>query len=180
MLGNFAVFDAIVVVDACGYAAEVSLCDDEYEVPFAKYFVNILINDRLTLCCESLQPGEQAWNGIGNPWIVLDILDSVEIGGKAFATAAEEVVHVTLHQGLVCLGLVKPRGGGGAIDHAMPAGTGLGGGLLQVVPVLDDQALFKAKDVEADLRTEEIILRVGKDKVAILKDTDRVDLRTRG
>ena len=73
MLGNFAVFDAIEVVDARGYAAEVSLCDDEYEVPFAKYFVNILINDRLTLCCESLQPGEQAWNGIGNPRIVLDI-----------------------------------------------------------------------------------------------------------
>ena len=151
VLGNFAVFDAIEVVDPRRLAAEGSLRNDEYEVPFTKYFVNILVNDRLTLCGESLQTCDQAWNGIGDPRIVLDILDSVEIGGETFATAAEKVVHVTLHQGLVCLGLIKFRGDGGAVDHAMPAGARFGGGLLQVVPVLDDQALFKAKDVETDL-----------------------------
>jgi hypothetical protein len=174
--GNFSVFDAIEVVDARGYAPEGSLRNDEYEISFAKYFVNIVVNDSLPLRGESVQSCEEAWNGIGNPGIVLDILRSVEVGGKGFSPAAKEVVHVTLHQGLVCLGLVKLRGDCGAIDHAMPAGAGLGGGLLQVVPVLDDQALFKAKDVEADLRAEEIVLRVGKDKVAILKDADRVDL----
>jgi hypothetical protein len=62
----------------------------------------------------------------------------------------------------------------------MPTGARLRGGLLQIVPVLNDPALFEAKNVEADLRAEEIILCVGEDKVAILKDADRVDLRSRG
>lgn len=38
----------------------------------------------------------------------------------------------------------------------------MGGGLLEVVPVLDDQAIFKAKDVEADLRAEKIVFCVRK------------------
>jgi len=178
MLGNFSVFDAIEVVNASGYTAKSSLCDHEHEVPFAKYFVNILVNDRLPFRGESLQTGNQAWNSIGDPGIVLDILDSVEIAGKGFATTVEEVVHVTLHQGLVCLGPVKLCGCGEAIDHCMPARAGLGGGLLEVVPVLDDPTPFKAKNVEANLRAEEIVFRVSKNKLAILKDTDRVDLRS--
>jgi len=46
MLGNFAVFDAIGVVNARGHTAKSCLCDHEYEVPLAKYFVNILVNNR--------------------------------------------------------------------------------------------------------------------------------------
>jgi len=48
-------------------------------------------------------------------------------------------------------------------------------GFLQVVPVLDDQAVFEAKDVEADSWPEEVVLGVSEDVVAIFKDTDGVD-----
>jgi len=48
----------------------------------------------------------------------------------------------------------------------------MGGGLPQVVPLLDDQTFLKAEDVEPDFRAEEVVFRARKDKVAVLKDTD--------
>ena len=48
----------------------------------------------------------------------------------------------------------------------------MGGGFLQVVPRLDDQAFLKAEDVEPDFRAEEVVFRVRKDEGAVLKDTD--------
>ena len=69
------------------------------------------------------------------------------------------------------------RGCGWTVNHAVPAGAGLGSGHLQVVPMFDDQAALKAKDIKADLGAEEVVFRVRKDKVAVLKDTDGVYLR---
>jgi hypothetical protein len=64
-----------------------------------------------------------------------------------------------------------------AVDHRVSAGAGFGRGFLQVVPVLDDQAIFEAKDVEANLWPEEVVLGVSEDVIAIFKDTDGIDGR---
>jgi hypothetical protein len=57
------------------------------------------------------------------------------------------------------------------------AGAGFGRGLLQIVPVLDDQTIFEAKDVEADAWPEEVVFGVSEDIVPIFKDADRIDRR---
>ena len=66
---------------------------------------------------------------------------------------------------------------GGAVDHSVSARAGFGRGLLQIVPVLDDQTIFEAKDVEADAWPEEVVFGVSEDIVAIFKHTDGVDRR---
>ena len=109
--------------------------------------------------------------------IVLNVCDPVEVARKGLATACEKVVHVALHERLVGTCLVKIRHFGGAVNHAVSAGAGFRCGLLQVVPVLDDHAVFEAKDVEADFWPEEVVLGVSEDVVAIFKDTDGVDRR---
>ena len=57
------------------------------------------------------------------------------------------------------------------------AGAAFRCGFLQVVPVLDDQAVFEAKDVEANFWPEEVVLGVSEDVVPIFKDADRIDGR---
>ena len=59
----------------------------------------------------------------------------------------------------------------------MYAGAAFRCGFLQVVPVLDDQAVFEAKDVEANFWPEEVVLGVCEDIVPIFKDADRIDGR---
>ena len=71
--------------------------------------------------------------------------------------------------------LVEIRHLGGAVDHGVSAGAGFRCGFLQVVPVLDDQTIFEAKDVEANSWPEEVVLGVSEDIVAVFKDTDGVD-----
>ena len=78
---------------------------------------------------------------------------------------------------LFALCLVEIRHRGGAVDHRVAAGAGFGRGLLQIVPMLDDQTIFEAKDVEADAWPEEVVFRVSEDIIAIFKDTDGVDGR---
>jgi hypothetical protein len=43
--------------------------------------------------------------------------------------------------------------------------------------VLDDQAIFEAEDVESDAWTKEVVLGVGEDAIAILKDANGIDER---
>ena len=65
----------------------------------------------------------------------------------------------------------------GAVDHRVSAGAGFGRGLLHIVPMLDDQTIFEAKDVETDAWPEEVVLSVSEDIIAVFKDTDGVDGR---
>ena len=46
--------------------------------------------------------------------------------------------------------------------------------------MLDDQAIFEPEDVESDAWSEEVVLRVGEDIIAIFKDADRIDGRIGG
>src|SRR5467141_310056 len=57
----------------------------------------------------------------------------------------------------------------------MAAGTRLGGGLLQVVPMLDDLSVFETENVEAHLRAEEIVFGMGKHEIAVLVNPHRID-----
>src|SRR5271165_2821316 len=59
----------------------------------------------------------------------------------------------------------------------MPAGARFGRGLLQIIPMLDDQGIFIAEDVEANFWSEEVVLGVSEDIVPIFKYTDRIDGR---
>ena len=102
---------------------------------------------------------------------------SVEVAREGLATACEKVLHVALHERLICIGLVQIGGDRGTVDHRVPAGAGFGRGLLQIIPMLDDQAIFEAEDVESDAWSEEVVLRVSEDIVAIFKDADRIDGR---
>ena len=63
----------------------------------------------------------------------------------------------------------------GTVDHGVPAGARFRRGLLQIIPMLDDQTIFVAKDVKANAWPEEVVLGVSEDIVAIFKDTDGVD-----
>src|SRR5713226_6871164 len=76
---------------------------------------------------------------------------------------------------LIRLCLVEIRHRGGAVDHRVTTRAEFGRGLLQIVPMLDDQTIFEAKDVEADAWPEEVVFRVSEDIIAVFKDTDGVD-----
>ena len=43
--------------------------------------------------------------------------------------------------------------------------------------MLDDQAIFEPEDVKSDAWSEEVVLRVSEDIIAIFKDADRIDGR---
>ena len=49
--------------------------------------------------------------------------------------------------------------------------------LLDVVPVLNGQIFLKPEDFEADIRSGKIVLRVGKDVIAVLEGTHDIDAR---
>ena len=66
---------------------------------------------------------------------------------------------------------------GGAVDHRVSAGARFGRGLLQIIPMLDDQGIFVAEDVKSDAWSEEVVLCVSEDIVPIFKDADRIDGR---
>src|ERR1700733_5313476 len=137
--------------------------------------MHTLVDNRLPLGGKSLSTSHQARYGVGDPWIVLNVCDSVEVARKGLATACEKVVHVALHDRLIRLCLVEIRHRGGAVDHRVATGAEFGCGFLQVVPVLDDQAVFEAKDVEANFWPEEVVFSVSEDIIAVFKDTDGVD-----
>src|SRR5580693_6725697 len=137
--------------------------------------MHALVDDCLPLGGKSLQSRNQARYGVGDPWIVLNVLDSVEVARKGLATACEKVVHVALHERLIRLCPVEIRHRGGAVDHGVATGAEVGRGLLQIVPMLDDQTIFEAKDVEADAWPEEVVFSVREDIIAVFKDTDGVD-----
>src|SRR3984885_15004836 len=137
--------------------------------------MHTLVDNRLPLGGKSLSTGNQARYGVGDPWIVLNVCDSAEVARKGLATACEKVVHVALHERLIRLCLVEIRHRGGAVDHRVATGAEFGRGLLQIVPMLDDQTIFEAKDVEADAWSEEVVFSVSEDIIAVFKDADGVD-----
>src|SRR5580700_6753423 len=139
--------------------------------------MHALVDDCLPVGGKSLQTRNQSRDGVGDPWIVLNVCDSVEVARKGLATACEKVVHVALHERLIRLCLVQIRHRGGAVDHRVTTRAEFGRRLLQIVPMLDDQTIFEAKDVEADAWPEEVVFRVSEDIIAVFKDADRMDGR---
>src|SRR5271168_982116 len=177
VLGDPTLFNAEQVINAGGYATKRSLGNDEDEVTFAKYLVHAFVYDRLTFGGKSLQTRNQPRDCIGDPRVVLDVLGSVEVPREGLPTACEKVIHVALHERLICIGLVQIGGDRGTVDHRVSARAGFGRGLLQIIPMLDDQAIFEPEDVESDAWSEEVVLRVSDDIIAIFKDADRIDGR---
>src|SRR5882724_4453515 len=57
----------------------------------------------------------------------------------------------------------------------MAVGIRLGGGFLQVVPMLDDLSVFETENVEAHLRAEEVVFGMGKHEIAVMKNPHRID-----
>src|SRR5208283_4847126 len=112
-----------------------------------------------------------------HPGVVLNVLGSIEVAWEGLPTACEQVLHIALHERLISIGLVQIGGDRGTVDHRVPAGARFGRGLLQIIPMLDDQGIFVAEDVKSDAWSEEVVLRVSEDIVPIFKDADRVDGR---
>src|SRR3984893_7429470 len=139
--------------------------------------MHTLVDDGLPLGGKSLQTSDQTGDSIGDPWIVLNVFGTVEVAGKGLATACEKVLHIALHERLICIGLVQIGGDRGTVDHRVPAGARFGRGLLQIIPMLDDQGIFVAEDVKSDAWSEEVVLRVSEDIVPIFKDAYRIDGR---
>src|SRR5258708_28882074 len=106
---------------------------------------------------------------------MLNVLGSVEVPREGLPTPCEKVLHIALHERLICIGLVQIGGDRGTVDHRVPAGARSGRGLLQIVPMLDDQTIFESKDIEANAWPEEVVLRMSEDIIAVFKDTDGVD-----
>ncbi len=131
----------------------------------------------MTIGRESLQTRNQPRDCIGDPRVVLDVLRSVEVAREGLPTPCEKVLHVALHKRFIRLRLVQFGGDCGTVDHRMSARAGFGRGLLQIIPMLDDQAIFEPEDVESDAWSEEVVLRVSEDIIAIFKDADCIDGR---
>ena len=160
-----------------GTPPNVASATDEDEVTFAKYLVHALVYDRLTFGGKSLQTRNQPRDCIGDPRVVLDVLGSVEVAREGLPTPCEKILHVALHKRPIGLRLVQIGGDCGTVDHRVSARAGFGRGLLQIIPMLDDQAIFEPEDVESDAWSEEVVLRVSEDIIAIFKDADRIDGR---
>jgi hypothetical protein len=148
----------------------------EYEITFPKHSVSSFVLHRQTLLVQGLQPCDQAGEPVGNTCVVLDVIVVVKMAWKFVRSAIQQVIHVGLHQGLIELSLVEIGRNGRAIRHRVAARTRLGGGLLEVVPVLHDLSFLKSENIEAYPGIADVLLRVGKDKAAILENTNGIDL----
>src|SRR5271155_3739349 len=177
VLGDATLFNAEEVINASGYATKRSLGDDEDEVTLAKYLVHAFVYDRLTFGGKSLQARKQPRDCIGHPGVVLNVLGSVEVPREGLPTPCEKVLHIALHERIIGLRLIQIGGDCGTVDHRVSARAGFGRRLLQIIPMLDDQAIFEPEDVESDAWSEEVVLRVSEDIIAIFKDADRIDGR---
>ncbi|MFY0573855.1 hypothetical protein ACN28S_05315 [Cystobacter fuscus] len=101
---------------------------------------------------------------------MLEVAVSVEVARELLHPAVDEdVVHEARHELLVGLGLVEVVGPGGAVEHRVAARVGAGWLLLEVVPVLHDLPVLEAEDVETNLGSEEVVVGVGEDEIAVLE-----------
>jgi TetR/AcrR family transcriptional regulator, copper-responsive repressor len=174
---NFPVLNSVEIVIRRDAIAEAPLAHNKDEITFPEHFVNALVLHHLALLGKGLQPGDQAGQVISDPRVVLDIVIAVKVARKFIPAALQEVIHVGLHQGLVGLSLVQVRRRRRPVRHHMAAGIQLGGGILQVVPMLDHFSVFKAEDVKTHPVTDgKGVLGMGKHKVAILENAHDIHL----
>jgi hypothetical protein len=176
VFGNLSVLKPVQVVIGGGALSKGAFTHHEHEITFPQHSVKSFVLHRHTLPGQGLQPCDQAGEPVGNKCVVLDVIVVVKIAWKFVPAAIQQVIHVGLHQGLIELSLVEIGRDGRAIRHRVAARTRLGGGLLQVVPVLHDLSFFKSENIEAYPGTADVVFRVGKDKIAVSENTNGIDL----
>ena len=93
----------------------------------------------------------QAGNAVGNGRVVLYVGVPVKVFGRLCQVVAlHDIVEEVFHQEAVVLGFVQVGRFRGAVGLRVPRGVGRGEG-REVVPVLGDQTVLKAEDVEGHL-----------------------------
>src|ERR1700730_1802655 len=176
VLGDFPVLNSVQVVIGHRAISEAPLGHNKYEIAFPQHLVNAIVLHGLPLASQRFQSREQARQVIRDERVVLDVVVALEVARKFVLTTMEKVIHVGLHQHLVGLGLVEIRYCRRPINHRVATWTGLESGFLQIVPMFDNFPVFEAKDIETDLRAEEVVVGMENYEIAILKHTHRIDL----
>ena len=109
--------------------------------------------------------------------IVLNVFIAVEVARQLFHAAIhQDVIDEGPHQFLVRVGLIQISRFCRTFDHAVAAWVRTCR-LLKIVPMLHDLAVFEAEDVEADLRTEEVVVGMRENEITVFEHTRCVHAR---
>src|SRR5271165_2306626 len=132
---------------------------------------------RDSLLCPSFKRRAQAGQSIRNMGVVLDVPIS-KVAWKFFRPPVyQDILDKTSHQSLVSLGLLQINCLGRSVNHRMTARVRRRRSLLEVVPVLDDLAVFKSENIKTNFRTKEIIVGVSKNPISILENAGSTNSR---
>ena len=109
--------------------------------------------------------------------IVLNVFIAAEVARQLFHPAIhQDVVDEGAHQLLVRVDLIQIPRLCRTIDHAVAAWVRTRR-LLKIVPMLDDLAVLEAEDVEANLRTEEVVVGMRENVITVFEHPRRVHAR---
>ena len=175
VFGNLAILDAEEVVEGRVLAAEMSFAHRQHEVALTENAVDTVVLHDDPLLGEGLKRRAETGEPIGDLRVVLDVIIAIEVACEFFhPTVHEYVLYKRSYERLVDVCLVQIHSLGRAINHGVAARVWFGWGLLQVIPVFDDEAVLEAENIEADLGAEKVIVGVRENKVTLLKHSHRV------
>lgn len=170
MLGNLTVFYSEKIVESNFLAGETPFANHEDKVSLSKHLVNADVGHCDIVLGHCLQRCTQSGESVGDRGVVLDIVVAVKIRSEFFGCLSHEnVSNELLNEGFVCGCLVEVFHVLRSVDHRVSAGICGSGCFDKVVPVFDNPTIFEAEDVETNLRTEEIVVGVREDEVAVLE-----------
>src|ERR1700730_4958095 len=171
VLCDFSVLYAEQIVKRRLLSAERALADNKHEIPVPKLLVDPVVLHRDSSSGHCLECRTKAGEIVGDLRIVLNVFIVVEVPRQLFHPAIhQDVIDEGAHQLLVRVGLIQISRFCRTIDHAVAAWVRTCR-LLKIVPMLHDLAVLEAEDVEADLRTEEVVVGMREDVITIFEHT---------
>src|SRR6202158_2928386 len=177
VLGDLAVLHPKQVIEGSVLPAQRTFADNKYEAALSEDLVDAVEFERDSLLGPGAHGVSQLRDLVRDRRVVLNVVVAFEVAREQLHPAIDEdVVHKPAHEGFVRISAVEIRRRRWPVNHRVAAWI-RAGCLLEIVPVLDNQTAFKPKDVEADLRPEEVGFAMRDDEVAIFEGPYGVDSR---
>ena len=179
MLGDLSTLHTEKVIERGERSSHRALTGYQHEISFPQSDTHPRILHTLSRAItrrDRRQPGRRA---VANRRIVLNQSVAIEILPKLLHPFTDQnVTDETAGEVLVGLSLGRGQflGHGRPVKGTTTAGIGGFGCGLKLIPMFDNEAVFVAENVEANVGPEKIEkIRVDKDVLAVLEDPERVD-----
>src|SRR5258705_3249585 len=174
---DLAVLHTKEVIEGSVLPAQRTFADRKYEAALSEDLVDAVEFERDSLLGPGAHCSAQSRDLVRDMRVVLNVVVAIEVAREQLHPAIDEdVVHKPAHEGFVRLSAVEIRRRRWPVNHRVAAWI-RAGGLLEIVPVLDNQTVFKSKDVESSIWAEEVVRAMCDDDVASPKHSYTVDSR---